>query len=399
MRLLIATDFNPGSPGGGPTVVCQMLKGFRKEGHQIYWWSCRYPNPNDELFPVDGHKFAPIHPRLMPAKRVTRLKALLLYYGWVHFASHSLKTAIKLFKPHHIWTIPHDWSILPIHNVLVKNSKFRIPFHTTIQDYPDVHGNASRWGVSIARNIVEKQLDIYRSASSNDATSRPMLDDLYHITGKRGFQMIHEGLEKKDFERIKGIKNKKHNQQIRLAFAGTILAEPEFETFIAGLKLARAKESKLCLEFWSGFSYKSKSWFDSSWMKEHGNVNRDRMVDQISDCDWGVITMPFDRDSLRYSQYSFPTKFISYLAAGIPPIILGRKDSAVMKMADQFDLGLRLVSHDAKTIAVNLNETIWQENTSEKYNQRIIDCSHRYFDANVMRKNLWACFGMSGEIQ
>jgi glycosyltransferase involved in cell wall biosynthesis len=394
MKLLVATDFNPGSTGGGPTVVRQMLKGFRNKGNKVFWWSCRSLNPNDEVFSVDGYASAPIHPKLMPAKRATRLKAFILYYLWIHYASYSLNKTIKLFKPDCIWAIPHDWSILPIYNSLVKKTGLKSPFHTTIQDYPDVHGNVSRWGVSISKDIVKKQLAIYGKANSNDATSHPMLDDLFSLTGRKGFQMIHEGLEKNDFERINILK-KRDNQIVRLAFVGTILTEPEFEIFIAGLRLAGSQDSKLSLEFWSGFSYKSKSWFDSRWMKEHGNVNRDTMVAQISACDWGVITMPFDNDMLRYSKYSFPTKFISYLAAGIPPIILGRKDSAVMKMADQFDLGLRLVSRDACSIAAKLQDEIWQRNSNEFYHKKILECAHKYFDANFMRNNLWSCFGES----
>ncbi len=50
--------------------------------------------------------------------------------------------------------------------------------------------------------------------------------------------------------------------------------------------------------------------------------------------------MALDDDDPRYNRFSFPTKFINYLAAGLPVITLGHPESSVVRMASEYQVGL-----------------------------------------------------------
>lgn len=390
MKLLVATDFNPSSPGGGAAVIRQMLQGFRSEGHSIHWWSCRKNENSGENFAVDGLTQCPIPSKLIPSRRVPRIKSALVRNIWAPLASKSLGSTIKKLQPDCVWAIPHNWSILPLHKTLISKKHKGMRIHTTIQDYPDIHGNSNRWGPFITKELREKQYSLYSGATTCDATSLPMLDNLELLTQRRGVQMLHEGLESSDFTRIQN-KYSLNEPKLKLAFIGTILAGDEFSLLINALKLAGANKDSVSLDIWSTHSYKKEGWFDSSWMFEHGNEVRKCLLEKLSRSDWGCLTMPFQHDQSRYGKYSFPTKFITYLAAGIPTLILSPNDSAVIKMAEEYDLGLRICSKNISEISNNLLQKLYDYKNSADYLNSMFACAKKYFFAEKMRKTLWDC--------
>jgi glycosyltransferase involved in cell wall biosynthesis len=391
MKLLVTTDFNPNSPGGGPAIIREMLKGFRETGNEIHWWSCQPRILSAHIYQLDSLTGLPIPSILMPRKKAPKFKAYLLYYFWSHYAGQHLRYTISHLKPNCIWAIPHNWSILPIHDALVGrkiDGGFQI--HTSIHDYPDVHGNKIRWGEKITYAIKAKQLEIYANADTRDAISLPMLKDLERHTNKKGVQILHDGIDWTDFK-----KNKKtdfaHKEKVKLAFAGTILAEKEFVLLINALKIAGANQSNISIEIWSAHSYKHKAWFDPAWMHEHIDQPKHILINLLSECDWGCIVMPLESDENSYSLYSLPAKFVSYLAASIPPLIIGRPDSAVVQLADQYNLGLRFHSTSPEKLAILLRQSIWNQSLAKGFQQNLVECSRDHFNAETMRRTLWEC--------
>lgn len=392
MKLLVATDFPENALGGGPSIVRQMLDGFREEGNQIYWWSLKSPTLQGEGFSVDGSCSAKLSQRLFPQKRLTKIKSFFLIFIWIKFASKSLRFFINKINPDCVWNIPHNWSILPLHKCILHDFRGQLRFHTTIQDYPDIHGNLNIWGKSITLELVRKQIDLYLFAHTCDATSLPMLEDLKIKSGKTGVQMLHEGLENEDYDRLIFLKNQEQSFRIRLAVVGTIIAEEEFTAFVNGLLAAGADRCNLSLEFWGAHSYKERSWYDPSWMYEHGNQSRAELVKKLSTCDWGCIILPLSPAQRRYTQYSFPTKFITYLSAAVPPLVLARPDSAIFQMLDKYNLGMRLASPDSPEFTSQLKSVVSDKNLPKKHYESMVKCATDNFNANKIRNTLWGCF-------
>ena len=192
MKLLIATEFPPDAKGGGPAVVRQMLSPPARLT-KIFWWSVNRANAKilegvtGECWRIADATGFPAG-KLSPSRNLTHVKAWLMEHFWAPLAARSFSRAIDRIQPDCIWVIPHDWSILPIHKVLVdkvgsKNTNIeRRRFHTTIQDYPDAHGHSLLWGNAICDRLNRMQDDLYRLATSRDATSIPMPVSYTHLT-------------------------------------------------------------------------------------------------------------------------------------------------------------------------------------------------------------------------
>lgn len=392
MKLLVATDFNPGSPGGGPAVVRQMLHGFREAGNEIHWWSCRPDDSRGKEPHIDSIHRAAIPPRLLPAKVLPRVKAALLERLWAPWAAKRLAKTVAATAPDCVWAIPHNWSILPLQHALCSAAEKAVRWHATIQDYPDIHGNERRWGRGTTARLAGRQREIYRNADTRDATSLPMLQDLEKATGRAGAQMLHEGLEPEDFAFLERTPKPSDGKPWRIAYAGTILAQREFALFVAALDRLRAKGTPLTLEFWSAHSYAAEPWFARGWMQEHGHKNREQLVHELRACDWGFIPMALTDNDPRYNRFSFPTKFITYLAAGLPIISMGHRSSSVMAIARKYDVGVQLSSDNPDELVEEFSAVFRHSpNSSARYRPALIRCARDHFDAARTRAILWSC--------
>ena len=415
MRLLIATEFPPDGPGGGPAVVRQMLQGFPGE---VHWWSVRGSVERRRL-KVEGLKIvscACFPPgKLMPAKKLPKLKSWLMENFWAPLAARDLERTIHQVKPDCIWAIPHDWSIIPLWQVM-RSRETR--WHVTTQDFPDVHGHGKLWGEDLVQRMARVQVEIYSRADSRDATSLPMLDELHRTTGRHGIQMLHQGLEPEDFGYLESRLlplDPQHSTPpplqpstladrlstpIRIAYAGTILCEPEFALFVSLLESIIQQRTTnneprtplLELHLFGSHTYSTRPWFNPDWMVEHGNLADRELVHVLRNFDWGFIPMALDDTDPRYNRFSFPTKFITYLAAGLPPITIGHPESSVMKMAAAYDVGITIST--AAPALDELAEALFAPNAKAKHLPEILLCAREQFDAAKMRGRLWEAFGL-----
>jgi hypothetical protein len=366
----------------------------------------------------------------MPARKWTRLKAWLMEHLWAPLAARSLRKTIDRVQPDVIWMIPHDFSIFPLEKILNDESriaddkKFRV--HVTIQDFPDCHGHGRLWGEDRVRRMATMQEQIYAAADTADATSHPMLEELEHRTGKRGSQMLHQGLEPEDFALLENQEPRTKNEEqglIRIAYAGTILCEREFAIFVNLLDSLNQPRTRnqfpIEFHFYGSHSYADRRWF-RPWMIEHGNLPERELVEALRECDWGFIPMSLHDDDPRYNRFSFPTKFITYLAAGLPPIVMGHPESSVMKMAEKYDVGLRMTDDGLKMKDHARQMTDGRKDdlsfpardssppqdplsVSQRFNfsafpsrreslPAVLQCARAEFDAVAMRKQLWRLF-------
>jgi hypothetical protein len=104
--------------------------------------------------------------------------------------------------------------------------------------------------------------------------------------------------------------------------------------------------------------------------------------------------MSFSDQDPRYNRFSLPTKFISYLAAGLPILSLGHPESSLMKMTTAYQVGLQLTKADQSEssflpLQISLSES------KAKYTPEILRCARDHFDAEKIRAKLWRCFNAS----
>jgi hypothetical protein len=104
--------------------------------------------------------------------------------------------------------------------------------------------------------------------------------------------------------------------------------------------------------------------------------------------------MSFSDQEPRYNRFSFPTKFITYLAAGLPILSLGHPESSLMKMTTAYQVGLQVAKTDLSE-ATSLRIKIALSENKAKYLSEILRCARDHFDAEKMKAKLWRCFNAS----
>jgi hypothetical protein len=378
-KLLVATEFGPDSAGGGPAVVRQMLREWPSE--QLLWWSCMRRAVTGHGLPVSKQIVFELPGKLRPQRRAPVLKATILEHIWSPLAARNLAAVIRREKPDVIWGIPHDWSIFPLGAALPKS---RPSYHITVQDYFDIHGRPERLGRARCTRIAQIADFLYRSASTRDATSHPMAKDLAERTGAQATQILHAGLESRHFESLAG--EPRGQSCIRIAHAGTILAEPSFVAFVSAVaKLRPQIERPIRLDLFGAHSYSSKPWFDASWMFEHGDLSQAMLEEELSDCTWGFAPMQLTDEDYRYNRFSFPTKFITYLAAGLPVIVTGHRLSSASQMVAKYGVGLALEGPTPELIRRQLLDVLSDANPRKSYRSEVVRCARSEFDAEKMR--------------
>ncbi len=355
----------------------------------LFWWSC-LPECTDRFGQrTAAHHCAAIPDRFYPNRKLVRLKSVFLESVWAKRAAVRLAETLRMLNPDVVWAIPHNWSIPPLARAGIVGSKC---YHVTMQDYVDIHTNPLRFGVERCRRMATMADELYASATTRDATSHPMIADLRDRTGKEGSQMLHAGLEPLDFECLER-KSPRKSPVIRIAHAGTILVEEVFSFFVSVLDdirrdLARPVE----LHLFGAHTYSSRPWFQRNWMVEHGDLPGPELLANLRQCDWGFAPMALTDEDPRYSRYSFPTKFITYLAAGLSIVTLGHPESAVIKMATQYDVGLCTSTDAAEPLARLLKTGLNAPCPWERHGDEILRCARTEFDAARMRNTLYACF-------
>ncbi len=388
LRLLVVTEFPPNASGGGPAVVRQLLKNWPED--KLFWWSC-FPD-KDARFDqkVAGHRHASVPSKLYPRVRWTALKSQLLEQLWAPWASRHLKRTIAEFHPDVLWIIPHDWSIAPIHGVIRES---RLRYHVSMHDYVDVHDNPARFGKQRCSQMARKADEIYTGALTTDAICREMAEDLEKRTGKSASAIIRYGVEPTALSEIATQTSKAPQSEIRIAYAGSILVEKEFGLFVEALRRIRSINDKpIRLHLFGANPVTVKPWFDAEWMRFEGNLPELELREKLRACHWGFSPMALTDADPRYNRFSFPTKFIAYLAAGLPVITLGHPESSVMKMASRHEVGISTSADDVGTLATQLKVALGAVDAREHFRREILRCATQEFGAKRMRQSLHACF-------
>jgi hypothetical protein len=390
VKLLVATEFPPNASGGGPAIVRQMLRG--RPADELFWWSC-LPDSDQRFGQIVARHFRATIPRkLLPHSRLTRTKSTLIDWFWRPFASTHLKKTIRQVQPDVTWAIPHNWSIPPLASGLPTSG---VGFHVTVQDYVDVHRQQEKFGHTRCHQMAEEADRLYATATTRDATSHPMIEDLQRRTGAKATQMLHAGLESEDFDFLahKSSRVISSSAAIKIAYAGTILVEEVFGLFVSAIEeIRKSLPRRVELHIFGAHSYAQRSWFDPEWMMENGNLLEPELLKKLRDCDWGFAPMALDDDDPRYNRFSFPTKFISYLAAGLPIITLGHSESSLVRMARQYEVGLCTTAAIVEELASQLMTALSIKEPFGFYKPGIVRCATNEFDAERMRRNLFESF-------
>ena len=389
-RLMVATEFPPNATGGGPAILRQMLKGW--PGDKLFWWSCLPAFDKSSSIKPALHIVSTIPSRLYPRQRMARMKAEILTRFWAPRASEQLSSAIQRLRPDAVWAIPHQWSILPLRKILPLAG---VPYHVSIHDLADAHHPERTIGLKTTRRFLTAVEDLYRDAASRDTISREMALDMEQKTGRPADQILHAGVEPADFEYLEG-KHGVSGAPLKIAYAGTIVAVEAFLSTVQSLARIRPRLAQgLELHLFGTHSYRSHSWFEPEWMREHGDLAAGDLLSRLRGCDWGLSPMDLTDANARYNRFSLPTKVVSYLAAGLPMICVGHSASTIARLGRRYSLGIQIEEGDLPEMDALLLRGLSQNDAWGSRRADIIRCAREEFDAEAMRRRLYQRLEMS----
>jgi hypothetical protein len=382
-RLLVATDYAPQSPGGGLVLVRQMLRGWPVD--RLQWWSCRRNYGSLPGQPVARHFLGPEPGVLLPGRRFSRLRAWLMERLWAPRAAAHLRQTLRESGVEVAWVIPQNWSIAPLAQVLPGGP---VPFHVSVHDYPDLRHVVAQIGVARAARLARGVEQLYAAAASRDAISAPMREDLRQRTGAEG-DLNRVGLEAEEIGFLMA-KRARVLAELRLVFAGTIIAGEAFGLFVRALAGIRERlPLPLRLEFFGAHSQARQPWFDAAWMRERLNAPEPEFRAALRECAWGVAPVSLADEDPRYHRFSFPAKISSYLGAGLAVLALGHPQSSLLELARRHAIGLASTHTDVAGLQTELLRELTAEDPWVRYGEGIQRCVREEFDAAAMRARLW----------
>ncbi len=382
-KLLVVAEFPPNAP----TLNVQCLKGFPAE--QIYWWSCMPETTSIYGQKYSQHFYCRLPRRLLGRRRLPRLKAWFVENFWVPYAARHLRRTLATVKPDRVWLNLYGWAIAPIWCSGIVGTA---PSHVTIWDFPDTEADQKRWGSSRCLRALQQALSVYRACTSCDAISEPMRDELAVQTGRRDISILHSGLEDVDLANLSMAPTMPHENAIRIAYAGSIIEPEVFALFVNSLRhLAEKTTRPISLEFFGGTAYRQNAWFDSSWMHEHGALKEAVFLEQLRRCTWGFLAMDIEDRNPRYNRFSFPNKFGTYLAAGLPILLLSGPQTSAAKMLAAQQVGVRL---DHTRLPSHLLEVLNIEHPKNVFAPAILSCAKAEFYMPRIRRALWQNLGV-----
>jgi hypothetical protein len=316
----------------------------------------------------------------------------LLEKWWVPRATANLKRVITEVNPDQIWLMLHAWSIPPIHRAQLVQS-YRC--HASIWDYQDNYNSLRRFGGERCRRVAAMAESLYQRATTCDAVSTPMWEDLAARTGRKDAIILHSGLEPEQFEALTRNVDMPA-PEIRIAYTGTIIVPDTFEVFVRALESIRNKLPRpLRLDFFGGAIHDGAPWFNREWMRDHGRLDEAGLFHALGQCTWGFAPMDLTDNNPRYNRFSFPNKFGTCLAAGLPLIVLAHRESSAAKIAQAYPLGIYSDLREPALLADLLLTALTEPNPRLRFRSGILRCARAEFDAARIRRRLWDCFGVA----
>lgn len=386
-RLLVVTDFGP-EPISGGALLWQMLRGYPAD--RLHWWTSL---AGASAATAPGlrhlHGFA-LPARLRPTYRAVHLKGWMLERFWVPRAARHLRALARQLPAEQLWVQLSDWAI-PVFRRSGLVGTHRC--HVSLWDFHDSRVYCRRYGQERARRFARWAEELLARATTGAVVSRPMQAELAARTGRKDLLVFHSGIERAQLERLEQEKLPAPTE-VRIAYAGSIIVPEVFALFLRALDRVRRRATRPVTLHLFSQRFAGAPWFDGSWMRDHGFLDEASLDEHLRQCAWGLVPMALTDDNPRYNRFSFPNKFGTYLAAGLPLLVLAHRESSAARMFREYPAGTWCDRAEPEAVAAWLEAALAEPNPCQRYRAEMLRCARTEFDAEAMRRRLWACLGV-----
>ncbi len=388
-RILFVNEYPPESLLVAD-LVRQLLVGYPPEC--IEWWHWRTGTVRElSDLRVNGLHHWRLPDRVIPNRRFAGLKSALMEHVFVPQAARHLRRTIEEVKPDVVWVLLFGWPILVAKKALLKE---QARLHVSLWDMPDTVNWRKTLGGSRTDRFVRATYQLVQRAESSDGISSAVLEEIASKTGRKDALLVHSGFEPHQLNALETQPPSVADDVLRLAYVGTIISENAFAEVLAALDKVRSRVSrKVVLEFFGARNYRSRPWFNSDWMIEHGVFSDQGLVESLRRCAWGIVVMDTEGADLQYSRFSFPNKVGTYLSAGIPVLGVGHEQSTLAAVLRQHPVGRFTNATKRDVLEKFMDDCLKTSDPRAEFRLAIIECAKTEFNAQSIRQRLWKTWG------
>jgi len=231
-----------------------------------------------------------------------------------------------------VWSILNSPFMIFLTRQLIE--KLHTPWFATVWDPPESFILSMRIPQWIKKPMLSDFGKILTRVNNLSAVSE-MMEVEYAERYKRHSIVLIQGVAKKEHRPV--VRKPHHSDEFRIGFAGNLYAQNEWMAFFAALDTIDWHIGKrhIILRVFApvappmtGGSIEYFPWSNSL-----------DVIRQLSDCDLAYLPYWIDPKYRLLTRLCFPSKFSTYLAAGLPIFFHGPKDSSPAKFMEAYPFG------------------------------------------------------------
>jgi len=383
-RILVIAEFAPGAPGGDWVNIKQHFRGL--DWSQIYWWSFSGKSASNFREFGGRHSSCNVPPRLPPNRSWNGLRCWILDTFVMPYTAWHLLKFIRSVEPDLIFLMARGWMIPLAHEVM---PQVKTHWHMALYDMPDVDGMLERLGRRRTDRFMGMAETLFKNASSRSVISPAMAEDMRLRTGVPCSNFFRCSVEPEAIAQLREPAPKPPDDVIRIAYAGTILAEPTFAHLVKAVQAIRGQLSRRVeIHLYGNHDYSNRDWFVPDLIIQHGFMSEADLNRDYRTATWGLAIMHQEDVDPRYNRFSFPCKFSMSLASGLPLICIGHSQTPLIELAREYHVGLLLTGSDVDKLAENLLQGLEDFSRFDEYRSEVLRCAENEFNAERNRKKL-----------
>ncbi len=222
-----------------------------------------------------------------------------------------------------------------------------LPLRTLVWD--DIEHNVRYFGLdrftaAACRRNFEAAI---RASTSLAVIGETMREEYHRRYGKEGVILRHGA----DSPPRRSAPQGREESSIRIGFAGSVTARSAFQCLLQALDhLGWAIDRRAVtlvlmgqrFDLWSSVPRRIEC---------HGYRSVDDTIALLSGCDVNYLPQPFEQDWRAFSEFSFPSKTTTYLAAGAPILLHAPPHASLPAFFERYPFGACVTRLDAEVLA------------------------------------------------
>lgn len=235
--------------------------------------------------------------------------------------------------------------------------------------------------------------DLINGSAANLAISEKMAEAM-SAEYNRPFETFHNAIDFSEWEGIERTRDQSSDGVFRIRYTGSLAADMSLDSardFAYVVDMLRREGRSIELEF-SSAPWWQQVYTDeiAGWQgnRHAGFLDRRDYLQFLVDADLAIIPINFDDASLRYVGYSMSNKAPEYMAAQIPVLVYGPRESATIDYAVNAGWAMGVTERSCNELARAIRALMDDQSARDTLASRALEVGTASHDAAVNRERL-----------